>query len=138
MLRKLSLLCLLLAAQAAAQKAPFRVPEGVEMKPDVVYASIGARQMHLDLYLPKNGKGPYPAVVYIHGGGWSAGNRTAFQRQAAYMATKGYVGACVEYRLSPPSRCQPEGQRVRTPAQRQYDWGSDSIKSPQSSSNPIT
>ena len=84
------------------------------MKPDVVYASIGARQMHLDLYLPKNGKGPYPAVVYIHGGGWSAGNRTAFQRQAAYMATKGYVGACVEYRLSPPSRCQPEGQRVRS------------------------
>jgi acetyl esterase/lipase len=56
--------------------------------------------LHLDLYLPKNGAGPFPAVVYIHGGGWLNGNKTAFQRQAAYMATKGYAGACIEYRLS--------------------------------------
>ena len=82
------------------QKAEFHVPDGVVLKADVVYSSYGARQLHLDLYLPKEGKGPFPGVVYIHGGGWSAGNKTAFQRQAAYMATKGFVGACIEYRLS--------------------------------------
>ncbi len=91
---------LALPLMAQNQKKPFTVPEGVEFKPDQIYASVGTRQMHLDLYLPKSGTGPFPASVYIHGGGWSAGNRTAFQRQAAYMATKGYVGACVEYRLS--------------------------------------
>jgi acetyl esterase/lipase len=85
---------------AAQQNPPFVVPEGVSITPDVVYAAIGSRQMHLDLYLPKNGAGQFPAVVYIHGGGWSGGNRTAFRRQAAYLATKGYAGACIEYRLS--------------------------------------
>jgi acetyl esterase/lipase len=39
-------------------------------------------------------------VVYIHGGGWSGGDKSAFSRQAAYMATKGFAGACIEYRLS--------------------------------------
>lgn len=82
------------------QKAEFKVPDGVEVKADVVYASYGPRDLHVDLYLPKAGKGPFPGVVYIYGGGWSKGNKTAFQRQAAYMATKGFVGACIEYRLS--------------------------------------
>jgi acetyl esterase/lipase len=82
------------------QKPPFVLPEGVELKKDVVYASPGGRDLHLDLYLPKAGAGPFPAVVYIHGGGWVNGSKTAFQRQAAYMATKGFVGACIQYRLS--------------------------------------
>lgn len=67
---------------------------------DLVYATYGSRAMHLDLYLPKNGDGPFPAVVYIHGGGWRGGNKAAFQRQAAHMADQGFVGACIEYRLS--------------------------------------
>jgi acetyl esterase/lipase len=100
-MRKLAPLYALLALPLAAQQnPPFIAPDTVEVQRDVVYATLGARQMHLDLFLPKTRKGPFPAVVYIHGGGWSAGNRTAFQRQAAYMATKGYVGACIEYRLS--------------------------------------
>ena len=65
-----------------------------------MYSRIGNREMHLDLFLPKEGAGPFPAVVYIHGGGWVNGNKTAFQRQAAYMAAKGFAGACIEYRLS--------------------------------------
>jgi acetyl esterase/lipase len=72
----------------------------VEVQRDLVYATYGSRQMHVDLYLPKAGAGPFPAVVYVHGGGWSGGNKSAFSRHAAHMATKGFVGACVEYRLS--------------------------------------
>jgi acetyl esterase/lipase len=95
-------LALALATLLGAQNTTetFHVPDGVEMKADLVYASPGGRALHLDLYLPKNGSGPFPAVVYIHGGGWVNGKKTAFQRQAAYMATKGYAGACIEYRLS--------------------------------------
>ncbi|MEK7409379.1 MAG: alpha/beta hydrolase [Acidobacteriota bacterium] len=92
----------LLGAMLAAQQQepPFRLPEGVEMKTDLVYARYGQREMHLDLFLPKAGAGPFPAVVYIHGGGWRGGNKGAFRRQAAHMATQGFVGACIEYRLS--------------------------------------
>jgi acetyl esterase/lipase len=95
-------LALALAAPVFAQNArdDFHLPDGVELQADVVYASPGGRALHLDLYLPKSGSGPFPAVVYIHGGGWVNGKKNAFQKQAAYMATKGYVGACIEYRLS--------------------------------------
>ncbi|MEO7651989.1 MAG: alpha/beta hydrolase [Bryobacteraceae bacterium] len=89
-----------LPACAQSKAAQFELPAGVEWKQDLVYSSPGGRDLHLDLYLPKEGKGPFPAVVYIHGGGWAGGNKTAFRRQAAYMATKGFAGACIEYRLS--------------------------------------
>lgn len=87
-----------LAAQT--EVPPFHLPAGVELKSDLVYARVGSRALHLDLYLPKGAAAPVPAVVYIHGGGWSSGNKTNFRRQAAYMATKGFAGACIEYRLS--------------------------------------
>lgn len=88
---------------AQQEQPPFELPAGVESKPGIVYAKVGPkhdRELHLDLYLPKSPAGKLPGVVYIHGGGWSAGNRNAFRRQAAYMATRGFVGACIEYRLS--------------------------------------
>jgi acetyl esterase/lipase len=87
--------------QKGNQNPPFVAPPDVEIQNDLVYATIGTRQMHLDLYLPKKPSAtPMPAVVYIHGGGWVNGSKIAFRRQAAYMATKGYAGACIEYRLS--------------------------------------
>ena len=93
-------LCLSAALPGQNQNPPFRLPEGVEMKSDLVYASPGGRDLHLDLFLPRTGSGPFPAIVYIHGGGWQNGSKAAFRRQAAYMATKGFAGACIEYRLS--------------------------------------
>ena len=78
----------------------FRLPDGVRVEQNLVYSSPGGRDLHLDLFLPEEGRGLFPAVVYIHGGGWYRGNRNAFRRQAAHMATKGFAGACIEYRLS--------------------------------------
>lgn len=91
------------AVWAPAQRTedpPFRLPEGVEVKADLVYATGNGRPLHLDLFLPGKGDGPFPGVVYIHGGGWRSGSKIQFRRQAAYMATKGFAGACIEYRLS--------------------------------------
>jgi acetyl esterase/lipase len=89
------------AAPARQQDPPFQLPDNVELRRDVVYGKGGGRDLKLDLFLPKTGTGPRPGIVYIHGGGWSGGNRGAFQRQAAHLASKrGYVGACIEYRLS--------------------------------------
>jgi len=67
----------------------------------LVYGNGGGRALHLDLYRPSGGgEGPFPAVVFIHGGGWRAGNPGQFSRQAMYLATQGYVCASIEYRLS--------------------------------------
>jgi acetyl esterase/lipase len=78
-------------------------PVGVETLEDIVYTRAGGRALRLDLYLPA-GPGPWPAIIYLHQGGWHSGDKTAFRRQAEYMAGRGFAGACVEYRLSNEAR----------------------------------
>ncbi len=36
----------------------------------------GTRPLELDVWLPDTTHGPLPVVLYLHGGGWSAGTRT--------------------------------------------------------------
>ena len=60
----------------------------------------------LDVYYPDLPWGNYeqckvPCLISIHGGGWSMGNEKKFAMMAAYMASKGYVVACISYRLWP-------------------------------------
>ena len=60
----------------------------------------------LDVYYPDLPWGNYeqckvPCLIAIHGGGWSMGNEKKFAMMAAYMASKGYVVACISYRLWP-------------------------------------
>lgn len=88
------------AAFSQGEDPPFGLPDNVELRLDVVYTRYGAREMRLDIYRPKGNPTPLPAVLYVHGGGWKGGSKNAFRRQAAYLATRGFAGACVEYRLS--------------------------------------
>lgn len=101
MLRRTFLSSLTLAAMAQGQEfdPPFRLPSGVRLQKDVVYASPDGRDLHLDLFRPSGG-GALPAIVFVHGGGWRNGTKTQFHRQAAHMASRGFVCACIEYRLS--------------------------------------
>ena len=41
---------------------------------DVPYASEDSRQV-LDIWLPNEGEGPFPLIVFVHGGGWVSGNK---------------------------------------------------------------
>lgn len=52
----------------------------------------------LDLYLPKEAAGPLPLIVWVHGGGWSGGDK-ANVPPLPFVA-KGYAVASVNYRLS--------------------------------------
>ncbi|PWU00819.1 MAG: lipase [Candidatus Melainabacteria bacterium] len=51
----------------------------------------------LDLYLPV-GKGPYPLVVCIHGGGWESGDKAFFPFRE--LVRNGFAVASINYRLS--------------------------------------
>lgn len=64
-----------------------------------VWASPQGIDLKADYYLPQ-GSGPFPAVVYLHGGGWSSGDRKQLRRQAAHFASTGIMGFAIEYRLS--------------------------------------
>ena len=73
---------------------PYAVPDGVEVRRDVVYATALDHDWPLDLYLPQERRAPLPAVVYVHGG---SGSTDRFGRHAARLAARGIAGACIQW-----------------------------------------
>ena len=55
------------------------VPEGVELVKAIQYGVGDGQPLLLDLAQPKGGAGPYPALVFVHGGGWSGGDRLGYR-----------------------------------------------------------
>lgn len=67
---------------------------------DVVYDTLSDSQT-LDLYLPETGTGPFPLIVFIHGGGWYSGDKADGQEDAfVALREQGYAVASINYRLS--------------------------------------
>jgi len=100
-----ALFCVTAATPAPARRRrPPKLPKGVRMLADLTYGRGGGRDLKLDLFLPKEDERRHPAIVFIHGGGWSGGAKGQFWNQAAYLAGEGYAAACVEYRLSGEAR----------------------------------
>ena len=66
------------------------IEQAIESHPNLVYAGYGDRKMELDLYRPVERKGPLPAIVCIHGGGWHKGTRLNHAHIAKALAARGY------------------------------------------------
>ncbi len=92
---------MMMAAQGLAQAkkgAPKqKLPDGVTAERDIEYGPHGERNK-LDIYLPK-GDGPFPLVIWVHGGGWQNGSK-AGAGPATRLLEKGFAVAAINYRLS--------------------------------------
>jgi acetyl esterase/lipase len=97
----ISILVLVLAPTLIG--AQEKKPE-IRVDRDLVYGKGGETDLKLDLAMPKEGKGPFPAIVCVHGGGWKAGNRQQLEKTIEGMAARGYVAVTVSYRFSPGAR----------------------------------
>jgi acetyl esterase/lipase len=101
--------CLAIAAWAAgsggagAANADCKTPVVTRDLP-YVDDEIDPRQ-ELDVYGFKTSGGcdPVPVVVYVHGGGWRAGDKRAVGEKASFFNDLGYVFVSVNYRLSAPT-----------------------------------
>jgi len=74
------------------------------VKRDVSYCTGGGADLKMDLYFPKQAGDTFaPTVVYVHGGGWSAGDKTGGEGiiDIPELVTRGYLVASVNYRLAP-------------------------------------
>ncbi|HEY4258618.1 MAG TPA: alpha/beta hydrolase [Schlesneria sp.] len=88
----------------------------VVIEQDLVYGKGGEVELKLDLARPKEGEGPFPGLVLIHGGGWSGGKRQDFKPVMQQAAEKGYVAITITYRLTEPDPATKQG-KIPFPAQ---------------------
>jgi acetyl esterase/lipase len=61
---------------------------------DVIYATVGGKPLGLDLHLPDGVRNP-PLVVWVHGGGWSAGTKENYPKE---LVGKGFAVASLDFR----------------------------------------
>ncbi|MFM2144132.1 MAG: Phenmedipham hydrolase [Verrucomicrobiota bacterium] len=87
-----SLLALLFAVSASAVTP--------EVHRDLFYTEAKDKLQSLDVYSPPEGKN-HPVIVWIHGGGWSKGDKASLQQKPQAFVDKGFVLVSVNYRLVP-------------------------------------
>lgn len=90
---------------AVAQGLPDLSPEELEARrnrytayTDLAYADRDAERNLLDIYIPQNAENP-PIVMWIHGGGFEFGDKTA-PAELRYYMDAGLAVASMNYRLS--------------------------------------
>lgn len=73
---------------------------------DIEFASVGGESLRLDAFVP-DGPGPFPAVILVHGGGWTGGDKSGGPKKA-YIAPMheplgeaGFAWFSINYRLAP-------------------------------------
>jgi dienelactone hydrolase len=86
--------------------------------PDQNVPPGGTEQLKLDVIMPKLDVDPEtrrPGLVWIHGGGFKAGSKTAGTARATEWASRGYVVVNINYRLDQDNRCQDIQDGVSVP-----------------------
>lgn len=96
--------------KTAALYAPMQQKEpysGVRIERDVKY---GPAERHLlDVFMPETNSGTRPVLIYVHGGGFVAGNRRSppgapfYDNIMLWAVKNGFVGVNTTYRLAPAS-----------------------------------
>ena len=81
--------------------ADIKVPDTVIFEQGVEYSNPDEQHLQMDIARPKDGDGPFPTVLCIHGGGFRAGNRQSYDALCIKLAERGYVAATMTYRLAP-------------------------------------
>ena len=67
---------------------------------DVVYAKVNGTELHVDIYQPAGTSAePHPAVILIHGGGWTAFDKSTMRGMGGFLSRSGFVAFSVDYRL---------------------------------------
>jgi acetyl esterase/lipase len=87
------------ATKKSAVKKSAALPAGVRVERDLEFVRRGDLSLRLDLYLPvKPEETAVPLVVWVHGGGWNAGDKA--RCPGVYLAAEGFAVASINYRLT--------------------------------------
>ncbi len=70
---------------------------------DVTYCLMDTLPQKMDIYFPNTG-GPWPVVVYVHGGSWMNGDKSEAEGLAKWLNPLGYLVVSLNYRMYPSVR----------------------------------
>jgi acetyl esterase len=78
---------------------------GGQVTYDIPYVTGAGIDRQGDIYIPA-GAGPFPAIVLVHGGGWTVGDKCWLSTHAMSLEEAGFVAFTINYRLA-PTYCFP-------------------------------
>jgi acetyl esterase/lipase len=81
---------------------------------DITYAAPGGAALLADLYLPEDGAGRWPVVIWIHGGGWRFGSRRMAPDLSRWFAARGLAMVSIDYRLTTAAIFPAQIEDVKT------------------------
>ncbi len=89
------ILLLFVVFQAAELRA-----QHFDVQPDTfIYKEVDGHELEMIVYKPQlNSNLNLPAIVFFFGGGWVGGSPGHFRLQAEYLASRGMVAVCPDYR----------------------------------------
>jgi acetyl esterase/lipase len=76
------------------------IPPAVELTSNVTYRTAGGTPLRLHVLRPKPLKPRLPALVFIHGGGWSEGTKERGIVPLLHFVKQGFVGVPIDYRFT--------------------------------------
>lgn len=122
------------AAQASARLVP-HVPAGVVEHLGEAYDPASA-DGRFDLFLPppaaRQGEGPLPLVVWVHGGGAVSGSRKDIANYARVLAGQGLAVATLDYSIAPEATYPTPVRQVNAAlghlAAQASRWGLDGTR----------
>ena len=77
--------------------------ETVTVTKDLVYPSE-YKSNFADIYVPKDKEGPFPIVLWVHGGAFVGGDKNDIEVFATALASEGIAVACINYQLAPEAK----------------------------------
>lgn len=91
-----------IGALAAHSFSSPELPEGWSYHHNTAIGTVDGVELRLDLVVPDTApEKPLPMLVFIHGGGWNRGDKSAHARRIAGFPNRGYAGASITYRFTP-------------------------------------
>ncbi len=117
-------------ARPSTAESPETAKSRLEILYDESYRDEGDDAARLDVYLPRSTPSqnpsaqnpsaenpsaaiPRPAVLVIHGGGWTSGDKWTTARHCRSLAGRGYVAVSINYRLAPEHQFPAQVDDVR-------------------------
>lgn len=91
----------LIQGEVRAEEAPDRLVE---------YKAVGKAKLSLSIFNPSDHKASdqKPAIVFFFGGGWKSGTPRQFYKQSRYLAERGMVAICADYRTAKSHKTSPQ------------------------------